>query len=71
MEFGLHWLQLETLAYLVGQLRLSDHLSVRLSPKRDGVTPEKGFFRPTIRFGGTRLEAYFCKIFVLSVFLTP
>ena len=50
MELGLHWLQLETLAYLVGQLRFSDRLSVRLSPKRGGVTPEKGFFRPTIRF---------------------
>lgn len=43
MELGLYWLQLETLAYLVGQLRRVDCLPVRLWPKWGVITPQKGF----------------------------
>ena len=71
MELGLHRLQFETLAYLVGQLNLADRLAVRLSLKRGGVTLEKGFFRPAIRFRCTRLEDIFVEIFVLSSIYHP
>jgi hypothetical protein len=43
MEPGLHWLQLETVAYLVGQLKRVGCLSVRLWPKRGGIPLQKGF----------------------------
>jgi hypothetical protein len=43
MDPGLHWLQLETVAYFVGQLKRVDCLSLRLWPKRGGIPPQKGF----------------------------
>ncbi len=43
MEPGLYWLQLETVAYLVGQLKRVDRLSMRLWPKWGGIPPQKGF----------------------------
>lgn len=70
MELGLHWFQLETVTYLVGQLKRVGCLSVRLWPKRRGIPPEKGFGEAGNSVLMHPLGYIFVKVVVLSAFIT-
>ena len=70
MEPGLYWLQLETVAYLVGQLKRVDRVSVRLWPKRGGIPPQKGFVEASNSVLMHSLGYIFVKVVVLSAFIT-
>jgi len=70
MEPGLHWLQLETVTYLVSQLELDDGLSGPCLTQIGRYPTRKGLFEARHLVLMHPFGVHFVKIVILSAFIT-